>query len=724
MNRIPNSPSTSSTSSSGNPLAPGALDDTAHSEPGNPVPALQLPPTLNFPASQSNILEAMRAALASFQGRFELPATGQGWMLPRIPQPEVGESSRPSASTHGIDPSLKSWVDGARTPDMRESRARAARHFQEVLRGNDELKLTGLALGALPDIFDRPEVMRGLRFVRINSCRLDTLPASLLRLPQVQFLNVESSHLSLLPEFGEMPELLSLDLRNNRLTELPESIGRLSSLGSLNLNGNLLESLPESISRLTLRELVVSSNRLHQLPDFLGDLRELTSLDVSGNHLNDLPGSLSRPPLEELRIGVMEELQQVPPVVFSMAGLEVLHMQGTALTTLPPDIIRLSSLEDLNVSECGITSVPEELFRLPAGCQVNLSDNPLSQTIVANLLNIGEGGPQVHFSVDDDEERHATQPLEANVAHWLKDLSPEDSKKWAQLGHIEDAREFNDWLERMTKTADYQNPQTRPDLEQRMQSLLRDLTSMLESMLKDPKESLLPTYLAIAQEATSTCRDRIAVGLNNLELQQITDSASRGKYSISQLMTLGREMFIRNQIDHIAKEKVKGLRGVDEVEVHLAYQVGLRKTLDLTLGNQDMLYRACSQVGDKDLGHATQHIQEQLQAPGLLRDFLADWEPMRQLVRRQHMAEWQEVKVKFDEEEARAYSEDGNTDWKTLEGLGARREQAFHDLCARVVDGMMSTDLPSSSRDPEETSTSKRKATSPEPSPDKRPRQD
>ncbi len=65
-------------------------------------------------------------------------------------------------------------------------------------------------------------------------------------------------------------------------------------------------------------------------------------------------------------------------------------------------------------------------------------------------------------------------------------------------------------------------------------------------------------------------------GLNNMEMQQVNVSAGRGELSSGQLMTLGREMFIREQIGQISAEKVKGLRMVDEVEVHLAFQIGLQ----------------------------------------------------------------------------------------------------------------------------------------------------
>ncbi len=121
-----------------------------------------------------------------------------------------------------------------------------------------------------------------------------------------------------------------------------------------------------------------------------------------------------------------------------------------------------------------------------------------------------------------------------------------------------------------------------------------------------------------------------------------------------------------------------------------------------------MLYRACSQVGDDDLLQARQGIEQQLNTPGPLRDFLADWAPLREFVKQRHADDWQAIEHSFQQREDQAYGQDGDTDWTALEGLGTEREQAFHALCAQKVDELLTTDLPSSSRPAEEPSAGKR----------------
>ena len=699
MNTPPISPSVSSSSHTSE-----SSSDGLHWQPGNQAPALQLPAGLHAPLQgQAN---AMLNISAAYQANIPLPASGQGWMLPHIPQFLVGEASSSSPPSM-LDVHLRQWVGMAGDPEIAKHRGIAEQQILNVLKGNSGLLvLENLKLGELPDVFGHPDLSAKLNTVDISMCALDRLPASLLRLPNLQHLSVIGCPIGELPEFGEMPCLQTLHLSENSLTRLPDSIGTLTNLERLTVDSNNLEALPDSLVQLSkLQEMDVSFNQITRLPDGMTGMSSLQSLDVSANLLQTLPDDLASLPLIKLQAN-QSGFAEIPPVIFSMEVLEELKLNLNQMTMLPPEIAQLQNLTELDVSFCRLSSLPEEIAQLPHDCEVEVGGNPLSEAIRGNFARIyEEGGPQIQFTVDEgDPVARASQPLEANVTKWMKDLSPEQLHKWQQLGTESRADHFNTWLEFMDQTADFKNEQTRPHLEQRMRHLLSDMTHMLETR----GDTQLAVYLGIAEEATSSCRDRIAVGLNNMELQQVNFRAGKGELSSSQLMTLGREMFIREQIGQIAAEKVKRLRMVDEVEVHLAFQVGLQKSLGLTLGNQDMLYRTCSQVRDKDLRLAGQQIQASLNTPALLRDFLADWAPLREFVKQRHADDWQTIEHSFQQREDRAYGQDGDTDWRALEGLGTEREQAFHALCAQKVEELLTTDLPSSSRPPEEPSASKR----------------
>ncbi|MBU3059374.1 NEL-type E3 ubiquitin ligase domain-containing protein [Pseudomonas indica] len=705
MNTPPLSPSISSsarTSSSSDTSETGS--ENLQWEPGNRAPALQLPPGLHVPEGMQ--LQPIAQWLAAYQGNIALPVPGQSWVLPHAPRFFPGEPST-SSSPSMCEVQLRKWVGEASSPEMAEHRRIAEGKILDVLNGKRAvLALENLKLGELPDIFGHPEAQEKLSVVELSCCELNRLPASLMRLPNLRHFSMTGCPVTELPEFDELPHLKSLYLVENDLEHLPNSIGRLKNLQRLIADSNNLQDLPDSLTRLSkLEKLKVSFNLLTQLPQGMAGLTSLQSLNINSNLMQELPEDLAALPLLKLKAN-QTGFQEIPPVIFAMERLEVLKLSSNPISLIPPEIARLKNLDVLDIAHCRLTSLPEEIAQLPHDCDVEVGGNPLSQAIRSQFERIyQEGGPTLSYTEDEGNPVEvASQPLETNVAKWMKNLTPEQVQKWQQLGGEEHAGHLNTWLEFMDQTADFKNEQTRPRLEQRMRHLLTDLTRMLE----DPEDTQLPIYLGIAEEATSSCRDRIAVGLNNMELQQINTRAGRGDLSSSQLMTLGREMFVRDQISHIAAEKVKRLWGVDEVEVHLAFQSGLQQRLGLTLGNQDMLYRGCSQVRDKDLRLAAQRIQAALDTPGMLRNFLADWEPMRALVRLRNGVEWRAIERKFRELEEQAYGQDGDTDWRALAGLGTQRDQAFHDLCAQEVSELMQTDLPSSSRPPEEPSSSKR----------------
>lgn len=92
--------------------------------------------------------------------------------------------------------------------------------------------------------------------------------------------------------------------RSNALTSLPAEFGNLTNLVELNLNGNELTSLPPEFANLTrLETLNLGStyvfgaeehlrNRLTSLPAGFGNLTNLTTLDLSTNNPATLPTSL------------------------------------------------------------------------------------------------------------------------------------------------------------------------------------------------------------------------------------------------------------------------------------------------------------------------------------------------------------------------------------------------------------------------------------------------
>jgi len=70
-------------------------------------------------------------------------------------------------------------------------------------------------------------------------------------------------------------------------------------------------------------------------------------------------------------------------------------------------------------------------------------------------------------------------------------------------------------------------------------------------------------------------------------------------------------MFRLEQLEHIAREKVKTLNFVDEIESYLAYQVKLREPLLLTCVSPEMRYFGAAYVTSDDLKFAEATVKRQ-----------------------------------------------------------------------------------------------------------------
>jgi Leucine-rich repeat (LRR) protein len=145
--------------------------------------------------------------------------------------------------------------------------------------GHNELKEVPAALGDLAGLSD---------FLYLHDNQLKALPASLVRLARLRYLNISE----------------------NRFEELPECVCGMSGLAELRISDNRITRLPDSVRRLTrLRELHCRNNRLTSLPASTAELSELRHLDLRGNPLRELPEEMAAMPrLEKLDLRWVETL--------------------------------------------------------------------------------------------------------------------------------------------------------------------------------------------------------------------------------------------------------------------------------------------------------------------------------------------------------------------------------------------------------------------------------
>lgn len=137
----------------------------------------------------------------------------------------------------------------------------------------------------------------------INSLHIESLK----KLKPAERYGVTRGNITDIPAtIGSLPDLIRLQIHDQRITSLPEEIALLSNMEILKLGGNNITSLPTSIGNLSkLSVLHIYGNNLTSLPSSLGNLTQLKEIDARTNNIRSLPDSLAnlKDTLEVLYLG-------------------------------------------------------------------------------------------------------------------------------------------------------------------------------------------------------------------------------------------------------------------------------------------------------------------------------------------------------------------------------------------------------------------------------------
>ncbi|EAA3840853.1 E3 ubiquitin--protein ligase, partial [Salmonella enterica subsp. houtenae] len=385
--------------------------------------------------------------------------------------------------------------------------------------GLRELEVFGNPLTHLPAL---PSGLCKLWVFGNQLTSLPTLP------PGLQDLSVSDNQLASLPALPS--ELGKLWAYNNRLTRLPALP---PGLQELSVSDNQLTSLPALPSELC--KLWAYNNRLTSLPALPSGLKELI---VSGNRLTSLPALPSE--------------------------LEELMVSGNRLTRLP---VLPSGLRSLSVFGNRLTRLPESITGLSSEATVNLEGNPLSERTLQALQNItsapGYSGPRIRFDMAGASAPREVRALHLAVADWLtpaREGEPAPAGRWHMFGQEDNAAAFSLFLDRLSETENFIKDA----------GFKAQISSWLAHLAED--EELRANTFALATEATSSCEDRITFFLHQMKNVQLVHNAEKGEYdnNLAALVATGREMFRLGKLEQIAREKVRTLALVDELEVWLA----------------------------------------------------------------------------------------------------------------------------------------------------------
>ncbi|EEH2819074.1 type III secretion system effector E3 ubiquitin transferase SspH2, partial [Salmonella enterica] len=447
--------------------------------------------------------------------------------------------------------------------------------------GLRELEVFGNPLTHLPAL---PSGLCKLWVFGNQLTSLPTLP------PGLQDLSVSDNQLASLPALPS--ELGKLWAYNNRLTRLPALP---PGLQELSVSDNQLTSLPALPSELC--KLWAYNNRLTSLPALPSGLKELI---VSGNRLTSLPALPSE--------------------------LEELMVSGNRLTRLP---VLPSGLRSLSVFGNRLTRLPESITGLSSEATVNLEGNPLSERTLQALQNItsapGYSGPRIRFDMAGASAPREVRALHLAVADWLtpaREGEPAPADRWHMFGQEDNAAAFSLFLDRLSETENFIKDA----------GFKAQISSWLAHLAED--EELRANTFALATEATSSCEDRITFFLHQMKNVQLVHNAEKGEYdnNLAALVATGREMFRLGKLEQIAREKVRTLALVDELEVWLAYQNKLKKSLGLTSVTAEMRFFDVSGVTVTDLQAA--ELQVKAAEKSEFREWMLQWGPLHSVLER------------------------------------------------------------------------------------------
>ncbi|EDK3656616.1 SPI-2 type III secretion system effector E3 ubiquitin transferase SspH2 [Salmonella enterica subsp. enterica serovar Typhimurium] len=609
------------------------------------------------------------------------------------------------------------WSAWRRAAPAEESRGRAAvvQKMRACLNnGNAVLNVGESGLTTLPDCL--PAHITTLVIPDNNLTSLPALP------PELRTLEVSGNQLTSLPVLP--PGLLELSIFSNPLTHLPALP---SGLCKLWIFGNQLTSLP--VLPPGLQELSVSDNQLASLPALPSELcklwaynNQLTSLPILPSGLQELSvsdnqlASLPTLPSELYKLWAYNNRLTSLPALPS--GLKELIVSGNRLTSLPvlPSELkelmvsgnRLTSLPmlpsgllSLSVYRNQLTRLPESLIHLSSETTVNLEGNPLSERTLQALREItsapGYSGPIIRFDMAGASAPRETRALHLAAADWLvpaREGEPAPADRWHMFGQEDNADAFSLFLDRLSETENFIKDA----------GFKAQISSWLAQLAED--EALRANTFAMATEATSSCEDRVTFFLHQMKNVQLVHNAEKGQYDndLAALVATGREMFRLGKLEQIAREKVRTLALVDEIEVWLAYQNKLKKSLGLTSVTSEMRFFDVSGVTVTDLQDA--ELQVKAAEKSEFREWILQWGPLHRVLERKapervnalrekQISDYEETYRMLSDTELRPSGLVGNTDAERTIGARAMEsaKKTFLDGLRPLVEEMLGSYL-------------------------------
>lgn len=463
---------------------------------------------------------------------------------------------------------------------------------------------------------------------------------------------------------GDFPEL-SADIDFSHVVELTLPDAQQSQ----RISGFL-----QSFTRL--RWLDISGNALTDIPQAIGNMRELRHLILESNLIRisslgqNILSSLSH--LEALTLD--HNPLDMAPDVRRLPRLQRLGLRQTRLRSLPPGVLSLPFVEFVDLRGNELESLPSGYFESPQHVRsaLLLQGNPLSPSIRARLWDMTE---EIPLSGELLRER------------WLDDAQGEvlveRGERWDRLQAEPRSGDFFTLLGRLLTTAEFRLAGV--DLRVRVWRMLNGCVESTE---------LRETLFSLAAGPT-TCADSVESDFSVLEVRFLLHQARiQNNWGLphSVLLRFCRRLFRLERLElhvrQVIEERYGQGRGVDEVEVSLAYRTGLARELELPGQPSHMDFSQIAGVTPQDLREAVRVVRADEQGEELER-FIASRDYWVEYLREHHQAAFAELEDRFwhrlDDLGALQGSLPEGEYLSRMNSLAAERREAFEDLALRLT---------------------------------------
>ncbi|MBL0794160.1 MULTISPECIES: NEL-type E3 ubiquitin ligase domain-containing protein [Pseudomonas] len=411
----------------------------------------------------------------------------------------------------------------------------------------------------------------------------------------------------------------------------------LEQVTTLNLDGSRFSPAPNGLLKdfHHLRQFSARGCGLPALPESVGKMRLLETLRLNDNQIR-----LTPPALEQLR---------------NLTRLETLRLDDNPLGT-PPNIERMPRLKVLSLVNAHIDAWPEGLFAKarPRGFFLDLRMNtirdvpqvPLGSneaqliarsrlhgdrlsssaraTFEAYRTSVGRAPHDTYSTVADDLLERWPVSVDTSFMEETAGVGAYRAEAWHAVASEPGSDGFFRVLQDLTRSADYeQGGEAQDQLTDRVWRMIGAMD--IDTPLRED--------LFLMSTDPEGCEDAGAQLFNNMGVKVLASEArsfSTHRAELeSKLVTLAKGSARLGQVGEIARADIRAREGnPDEVEVHLAYETGLAKRLELPWQSEAMKFRPVAGVDDATIDRAYDTVIERETGDGLVNQMIEQpfWE--------------------------------------------------------------------------------------------------